>query len=294
MIITNLVGGLGNQMFQYACGRACALDTGLPLAVSSDMFRNYALHQGLELTRVFALEADEASPAQMRHFLGWQRPVLLRRLLGRPLARVFTRPGFVAEPHFHFWPGLREAASGGAYLQGYWQCERYFARHEARLRQDLRFRSPAHGLNAEFAARIGHCDAVSLHVRRGDYVSNAKTQAIHGSLPQQYYERALHHVLERVPRATVFAFSDDPQWVAENLLPQHPGLIIVNHNCGADSYNDMRLMALCRHHIIANSSFSWWGAWLNARPDKIVVAPQQWFSTDRNSSDLVPPHWIRL
>lgn len=294
MIITNLIGGLGNQMFQYACGRACALDAGLPLAVSSDMFRDYALHQGLELTRVFALEVDEASPAQMRERLGWQRPVWLRRLLSRPYARALTRPGFVAEPHFHFWPGLREAAARGAYLQGYWQCERYFAHHEATLRQDLRFRAAARGLNAEFAERIGECEAVSLHVRRGDYVSNARTQAIHGSLPQQYYERALRHVLQRVPHARVFAFSDDPQWVAANLLPLHPGLIIVNHNRGADSYNDLRLMALCRHHVIANSSFSWWGAWLDARPDKIVVAPERWFADGPDSVDLVPSSWIRL
>lgn len=294
MIITNLIGGLGNQMFQYACGRACALDTGLPLAVSTDMFRGYALHQGLELTRVFALEVDEATPAQMRRCLSWQRPVWLRRVLGRPQARRLTRRGFVAEPHFHYWPGLRDAAAGGAYLQGYWQSERYFAHHEATLRKDLRFRTPPQGLTAQYAARIGACQAVSLHVRRGDYVSNARTQAIHGSLPLQYYERALRHVLQRVPQATIFAFSDDPQWVADNLRPLHPDLTIVNFNRGADSYNDLRLMALCRHHIIANSSFSWWGAWLDERPDKIVVAPERWFVDGPDSGDLVPPSWIRL
>ena len=294
MIIANLVGGLGNQMFQYACGRACALDAGATLAVSTGMFRGYALHQGPELMRVFALDLAEASTAALHQALGWQSPVPLRRLLGRPVLRGLAKRSFVAEPHFQFWPGLRVRASGTCYLQGYWQSERYFACHAQAIRDDFGFRHAALGLNAELAQRIGRCEAVSLHVRRGDYVSNPRAQALHGCCPPQYYEAALRHVLERVPQATVFAFSDDPQWVAQTLQPQHPGLVIVDHNHGPESYNDMRLMALCRHHIIANSSFSWWGAWLDARPDKIVVAPAQWFATDRDTTDLVPAAWTRL
>lgn len=294
MIISNLFGGLGNQMFQYACGRACALDVGTSLAISTDMFDGYALHHGPELTRVFSLTVPEADAADLRRVLGWQSSRLIRRLLGRPSTRRFTGSQFLAEPHFQFWPGLRTRVTKTTYLQGYWQSERYFAHHAPTLRGDLRFRDAPQGLNADLAARIAGCESVSLHVRRGDYVKHSKTQATHGALPLQYYERALRHVGERVPQATVFAFSDDPQWIAQALLPVHPGLVIVDHNRGADSYNDMRLMALCRHHIIANSSFSWWGAWLNARSDKVVVAPAQWFAACRDSSDLLPPAWVRL
>jgi Glycosyl transferase family 11 len=294
MIVTNLLGGLSNQIFQYACGRACALDMGTGLAISTDMFRNYTLRSGSELTRVFAIDVPEAGSSEMRRILGWQSAAMVRRLIGRPRTRRLAVRSFIAEPHFHYWPGLRSRLTASAYLQGYWQSERYFAHHADTLRNDLRFRDPPLGLNAELAARIEGSESVSLHVRRGDYASNPKTQALHGCLPLRYYEDALRHVLERIPNATIFAFSDDPQWVAASLLPRHHGLVIVDHNRGADSYNDMRLMSLCRHHIIANSSFSWWGAWLVGRRDKIVVAPDRWFANGPETTGLLPPSWVRL
>lgn len=136
--------------------------------------------------------------------------------------------------------------------------------------------------------------AVSLHVRRGDYVSDARTHAAHGLCSIDYYRAAVRYIIDRVEAPEFFVFSDDIAWARGNLDISHP-CHYLDHNRGAESYNDMRLMSLCHHHIIANSSFSWWGAWLNPRDDKIVVAPARWFASgNRRLDDLFPPGWVTL
>lgn len=135
---------------------------------------------------------------------------------------------------------------------------------------------------------------MSLHVRRGDYVSDARTHATLGVCSLDYYRAAVRYIADHVEAPEFFVFSDDIAWAQANLELGHP-CHYVDHNRGAESYNDMRLMSLCRHHIIANSSFSWWGAWLNPRADKVVVAPARWFAGgNRVVDDLFPPGWVRL
>jgi hypothetical protein len=182
----------------------------------------------------------------------------------------------------------------GGYLQGYWQSERYFLKHASTIRKDFTFRQSPSGQNADLMRTILDSAAVSIHVRRGDYVSNPKTFANHGICTPEYYFNAIDIMRQRVPNARFFAFSDDPQWVTSVLAPRCDGMIVVDHNQAEDSCNDMQLMSLCRHHIIANSSFSWWGAWLNQNPDKIVVAPRNWFANGKDSTDLIPETYIRL
>ncbi len=193
-----------------------------------------------------------------------------------------------------YWPALRERARQGGYLQGYWQSERYFAGHAERIRSDFAFRHDMSGANLDVAHAIGQRTAISVHVRRGDYISNAKTLAVHGTCSPDYYHAAIDTLLQRCPGARLFAFSDDPQWVSQMLLPRYPDLVLVDHNKGLDSYNDMRLMSMCRHHIIANSSFSWWGAWLNPIQDKMVIAPSRWFANGTDTQDLIPEGWERM
>lgn len=295
MIITNLVGGLGNQMFQYACARALATELRLPLKVTLDMFGAYTFHNGPELERVFSLELNVAQPADLRRIIGALRvsPTVRRTLANKVLAPL-RGPLFIAEPHYRYWNGLLDRARAGGYLQGYWQSERYFLKHAATIRSDFTFRQTPTGRNAGLARAILDSVSVSVHVRRGDYITNAKALSVHGTCVPEYYFKAIESLSQRVPQARLFAFSDDPQWVAEVLMPRYPGLVLVDHNRGENSYNDMRLMSLCRHHIIANSSFSWWGAWLNPHPDKIVIAPSQWFANGTDSTDLIPDTWICL
>lgn len=295
MIITNLVGGLGNQMFQYACAYALAKEIGTPLKVTVDMFGEYTFHNGPELERAFSIELDPAGRGELRHMIGALRgtPFVRRALTWKKFA--FLRGSrFIVEPGYRYWPELLARARGGAYLQGYWQSERYFLRYASAVRKEFVFRDPLNGRNAELAHQILGSNAVSVHVRRGDYASDSKTLATHGVCRPEYYFTAIESVCRRVPGVRLFAFSDDPEWVAETLLPRYPGLTVVDHNQGLTSYNDMRLMSLCHHHIVANSSFSWWGAWLNPNPDKIVIAPQNWFANGIDARDLVPADWERL
>jgi hypothetical protein len=161
------------------------------------------------------------------------------------------------------------------------------------IRTDFAFRQPLTGLNVEIAQEIAVVNSVSLHIRRGDYASNPKTLSTHGTCSLAYYKEAIRKIIERVESPHLFVFSDDIDWARDNLNIDLP-IRYVDHNRDSESFNDMRLMSLCRHHIIANSSFSWWGAWLNPHEDKIVVAPNNWFANSNNTKDLLPTGWFAL
>ena len=291
MVITNLIGGLGNQMFQYTAARALSLKRNVSLRVDISGFANYGLHQGFELQRIFNCPAEIASEADVRGILGWQYPSSIRQLLSRPGMGAFRRKGLVVEPYFHHWQEIKNVPSD-CYLTGYWQSEKYFLEVATQMRRDFSFRLPLENQNAELAKQIDQVNAVSLHVRRGDYTNNPKTTKKHGLCSLDYYQAAIRYIAERVTPPHFFVFSDDIAWVKNNLKIDFPHQY-VDFNHGAESYNDMRLMSMCKHHIIANSSFSWWGAWLNPRMDKIVVAPKHWFANQTDIQDLLPLGWVK-
>ena len=292
MLIPEIIGGLGNQMFQYAAARALSLARGDPLRLDISGFSEYELHQGFELRRVFSCPLQIATNADVRGILGWQSLSLIRRILARPGLAGFRRQGLVVEPHFHYWTGINGVPKN-SYLSGYWQSESYFQAAEQVIRSDFTFKPALNLRNVELAEQIGQVNAVSLHVRRGDYANNKKTNATHGLCSLDYYRMAIQHVAQRVDQPHFFIFSDDQSWAKEYLKIEFPCRYI-DHNQGIESYNDMRLMSLCKHHIIANSSFSWWGAWLNANQSKIVVGPKKWFASNKNTSDLLPSSWVTL
>lgn len=290
MIITRLSGGLGNQMFQYAAGlrlaaaRGTQLELDLTLLAAADgrTPRTYELER-------FRVSAKRATPEQVEALLA-KRPLaarISRRLDPRAAAR---------ERHFHYDPAVARLPDGTC-LEGYWQSERYFEDAAAQVRQEFSFSREPSGRNAELAQEIATRTAVSLHVRRGDYATHATTRAFHGLCPIDYYRRAATYVSERVRDPLFVLFSDDPEWTRAHLDPVDlgNGVIAVDHNGPQDGPEDLRLMSLCRHHVIANSTFSWWGAWLNANPEKIVVAPERWFAGGaHDTSDLLPSGWMRL
>lgn len=291
MVIVNIIGGLGNQMFQYATGRALALRKGVPLKLDVSGYATYGLHQGFELTHVFNLDMELAESEDVRKILGWKSLPRIRSLFSRPQFSLFRSDKLVIEPSFHYWDKINQVHDD-CYLEGYWQTEKYFYDAAATIRRDFVFRTPLDKKNDESATLISEVNAVSLHVRRGDYVSDARTAETHGLCSIEYYRAAVQVVAERVPNAHLFVFSDDICWVKKNLPLDLPANYI-DHNQGAQSFNDMRLMSMCKHHIIANSSFSWWGAWLNPNPSKIVVAPRKWFSmSGYNTSDIICSGWL--
>lgn len=292
MIVSNIIGGLGNQMFQYAAARALSLDLNVQLALDVSDFNGYSLHQGFELKRVFDCKAKIANKLDLSSILKWKKYKLVRRILRKlPLSFLLSK-NLVVEPSFQYWRGIKDVADN-SYLMGYWQSESYFLHHEETIRSDFTFMTELTSENAKVLALISQVNAVSLHVRRGDYVQNAHTNATHGVCSLQYYKNAIDQIANSVKGPVFFVFSDDIEWVKNNLQIDFP-CFYIDHNNGADSFNDMRLMSNCQHHIIANSSFSWWGAWLNPSLDKIVIAPKRWFANDNDTSDLIPPHWVKL
>ena len=287
MVILHLSGGLGNQMFQYAFGLATAARLGAELAVElSDP--TLKIHNGFELERAFDLAVKVASPAELRSVLGSLRFRVVRKVLISCGAGSVVARHYVREPHFHFSPAMLRVPDG-VYLSGYWQTEKYFSDAIGLVREKFVFRRPPSGSNDSLATRMAaqNATAISLHIRRGDYVHKPSVSQTHGSCSLAYFDAAVRHVASRVQNPHFYVFSDDMVWVRTNLSLPFPHEFVA-HNRGAASHEDMRLMSLCRHHIIANSSFSWWGAWLNPNPDKIVVAPDKWFNNGNIVADLLP------
>jgi len=290
-IIVRVLGGLGNQMFQYAAGIAMAQLHGARALLHLGDLNDRTSHGGYALAKTFGLQAPEATNAELQAVLGLAYP--LRRVMLHRKAGWLRSSRIVVEPHFAYWDGLR-AVQPPYYLAGYWQAPRYFAGHEPEVRAAFSFAWEASPAVAELARRIGSCEAVSVHVRRGDYVTNPGMAKLHGVLPLDYYERALRVVAERVERPTFFVFSDDTAWARANVRVAGE-----THFVGADARTnareDLRLMTLCRHHIIANSTFSWWGAWLATHPQQVACAPLRWFAGDQQDvSTLFPPGWVRV
>lgn len=292
MIVSQILGGIGNQMFQYAVGRALALERGQSLRLDISGFAGYGLHHGFELQRVFKCPVETATEADVRSLLGWQFSSGVRRVIARPSMSIFRRSQFVVAPHFNYWPGINNTPLN-CYLVGYWQSEKYFQTHISAICDDFTFKTPLTNNNRDIAAKISQMNAISLHVRRGDYANDVKTNATHGLCSIDYYRDAIRYIQDRIDKPHFFVFSDDIDWARQNIKIASP-CQYVNHNVDVNSYNDMRLMSLCQHNIIANSSFSWWGAWLNRRQGKIVIAPRKWFLKDINTSDLIPDQWVVL
>ncbi len=284
-VFVRLVGGLGNQLFQYATARAVALRNGVPLILDARAYKPDSAF-GYELGH-FAIEACVGSAEEL--------PPGRKQPLHYALWRKFgSSPKFVRERGLGFNRNVT-ALPAGVYLHGYFQTEKYFAEHSDAIRSELRIVEPPSEENRRWLAMIADVPSVSLHLRRGDYVSSAKGSQVHGGCTPVYYANAVEHVAAKLGCAPVLhVFSDDPAWARNNLTFPFETHYCA-HNDGSRNYEDLRLMGACKHHIIANSTFSWWGAWLNPDPDKIVVAPRQWFADPRmHNPDIVPEGWVRI
>jgi len=292
MVISQILGGLGNQMFQYAAGRAASLALGCPLLLDLRGFRSYKLHNGFEIDRVFCAPINLVAEDDVRHLLGWRAYDLPLRILRRVESSLLRGKNLVIEPHFNYWGGFSKVKKP-SYLMGYWQSEKYFADYEEVIRSDFSFKGSLESENLKISTHIQSSNSVSLHVRRGDYVTHASTSKILNTCSVDYYQHAIQYIAERVKSPYFYIFSDNIQWVRENINIPFPAEYI-DRNHGSNSFIDMQLMSICKHHIIANSSFSWWGAWLSRNKDQIVIAPHKWFRNGLNDSDLIPQRWIRL
>ncbi|HLO16357.1 MAG TPA: alpha-1,2-fucosyltransferase [Anaerolineales bacterium] len=290
MVLVQLNGGLGNQLFQYALGRKIALDRNTVPRFETSAFRTqsreYKLHH-------YQVKGSPATEKEVRRFLGWEQNPWLKKVYRLYNSkRPYYRRVIVDEQSVPFDKNILKVPKN-VFLRGYWQSEKYFHDIAEILRQDLVLKTPLSGLNREMAKKIQTSLSVSLHVRHGDYATDMATHQTHGLLSLDYYRAAISHILALFPDASFFLFSDDIPWIREN-LKINATHCYVDHNTDQTDFEDLRLMSLCKHHIIANSSFSWWGAWLCQNPEKVVVAPRQWYRIEIDTRDLVPKDWIRL
>ena len=289
-VVIRLVGGLGNQMFQYAAAKAIAIRSGAELVLDLSWFataneRRYAL----EPLRVSAQTLGVISPeGAVVRFL---RKVVYRftkrsdeHWRGRPVFR---------EKIFNFDPAVLDIRAPVC-LDGYFQSEKYFLDCRDLIASEFTVATPPGILAQAMLEQMTTHDAICLHVRRGDYVASAITNAFHGLCSLDYYHQGLRIVSEGLLNPHCYVFSDDPEWVRANFSPALPMSVVDIH--GPDeAHEDLRLMAACKHFVIANSSLSWWGAWLGSYPGKRVVAPKNWFQDSaKDVKDLIPGGWIRV
>ena len=291
MIILQVMGGLGNQMFQYACGRSIASRLGTDLLLDTrlleekDQSRDYGLG-------CFSIRGRVMSQKEFSRRLRDR----LRRRLSRSLRKkdsVYTMHGrldVVREQGLGYAKEL-EQLTGDAYLSGYWQSEKYFLHMRNEIKCDFALSVPVSAEINNLVSRISEHPSVSIHVRRGDYLVNT----VHGLCTMSYYQRAWTSITERLHiRPTPFVFSDDPEWVRQN-FDIGADFVPIDTTPDRMPQEDLFCMAQCDHHILANSSFSWWGAWLNESPDSVVIAPDPWFISETlHNADLIPERWTTV
>lgn len=275
MVTVMLRGGLGNQMFEYAAGLNLALQQKKGLVLDTT-YLNDRFPRPAFTYRTYDLDIFNLHP----QFTSFSH-----------ISSTVPLPGL--------WLGLdlvflaAKKAIGYPLVWQFSQGEKYFIKNSKAIRESFQFKYPLTGVAADIAVMIKESDSVSLHVRRGDYTL-PKYKALYGDTDKAYYERAIAFIAGRVPDPHFFIFSDDITWCRENIKPSFPTVYIDDTSRGPKAAFHLELMSLCKYNIIANSSFSWWGAWLNANPQKIIIAPERWSVNKEESSDIVPSAWVRL
>jgi len=288
MIITRLKGGLGNQMFQYAVGRAVALSCGQelkldatgyddPRYINADTPRQYRLFP-------FNISAKPATPNEVKKY---KYPFSVFSKAAR-----FVNLVLLKKHNTDYNPNFFEKSH--RYIDGYFQSEKNFLNAKKEIIREFTLKKEFE--SAIFLVEKNKMDkerSVSVHIRRGDYVSDPKTQAAHGVCSKEYYEQAMNLIREKIENPSFYFFSDDIEWVNKEFGDKSDYRYVSNPSL--QDYEELMLMTSCAHNIIANSSFSWWGAYLNKNPEKIVVAPKKWVNVVPDPHpNIIPEGWIRI
>jgi hypothetical protein len=280
-------------MFQYAAGRSFARRRNERLAFDLSFYSKTPAGVTPRRYELGGFNIDASDIGILDRF----KLKILGSLDRGPFKAILRSAGFnfVTETRPGFDPAIA-AVKGGVYLDGYWQSEKYFKDIRGSLLKEFSLKGVMPDNMLNFSRRIKEMNSVSLHFRRGDYYSNTQVNSVHGVCTQNYYSAAVERMASLAEDSHFFVFSDEPEWVRSNVKLNYPMTIVADEFRG-ESYQELLLMSMCRHNIIANSSFSWWGAWLNANREKIVLAPKRWFNesaVDYDINDLLPGEWIKI
>lgn len=293
--VVYLQGGLGNRMFQYAfyllvkdrCPNTCCDGT---------LLCKENQHNGLELNSLFGITTItilEHTPFLLkviyvvlvnRNFRGRNAILKILSFCGLHII-IDTMPSM-------YMPDVIKVKANRTHYFGYWQTENYFIHNRQKILEIFRFDEKKLSTHSkELSEKICNQSSVSIHIRRGDYLAEHNKRLYGDICTKDYYTKAIKMIQEKVQDANFYVFSDDVEWVKNNILI--PNCTYVDWNKRKDSWQDMFLMSKCKHNIIANSTFSWWGAWLNENPDKIVICPSRFININQKS-DIIPYGWNRI
>ena len=286
MKIVNIIGGLGNQMFQYAL--LVGLRETFKEKIYTDIsgFSNYHLHNGVELEQIFPIVLEHNSR---------EIPHIKKLTLSRYMFRYFPflcRRNQYEYPDFRYNENVFIENKADCYYSGYWHNYRYVEPFRNILLKEFTFKKPLSEVSRQIAEKLLREDSIGIHVRRGDYLKEKQYQGI---CELTYYERAIKLLKDRFDKPSFYVFSNDMDWCKDNLesLTGKDNTVYVDWNRGTDSYQDMQLMTYCKGLIIANSSFSWWGAFLNQVERHIIIAPKRWKNTNYNL-EIQLPEWTLI
>jgi hypothetical protein len=292
MIIVELLGGLGNQMFQYAFGRYLALKNKTKLKLDTTAFgkSGYGTARLYELG-VFNINAELATATEIKETRNEPPGRWLKKT-----KRWLKKNGWLPKKNFlreiDYQPEELLTLGDNAYLEGFFQNEKYFQPIADIIRDDFTLTPELTNFNPGLAEKIKNSNSISLHVRRGDYANDPGTQKFHGLLTLEYYRAAIKIIERGIKNPSYFVFSDDSEWCQTNLKMPAETIFI-----SGKAYEDLILMSYCQHNIIANSSFSWWAAWLNNNKQKMIIAPKQWLANEKDNEktkNMIPPNWVRI
>ena len=277
-----LRGGLGNQLFQYALARSLAIKNNAHIMLDISDYKNNP-DRIFKLDHFF-IQADVTASHRVA--------TLAERIID--YIKPFHLKRFIFERHSGFDPAVLNAKHP-VFLEGYWQNEKYFKDIRSELLQEARLKAPMGPAAQKIAdAIITTPTSVSVHIRRGDYIRPGNKERYDTCTPE-YYARAMQAISTKISPVHFFIFSDDIEWVKNNITFRDAVAVTYVSQSGIADYEALMLMSMCHHNIIANSSFSWWGAWLNTHDNKIIIAPQQWLHSDQyDTSDVVPKTWWKI
>lgn len=288
MIIAEIVGGLGNQLFEYAHARALSIKLNQELRFDLSFFERYHIPDVYRLnffnTNINIATSDEIDRIKRRI----RKPDLFRRIY----KKVGGSP-YINTKH-HFDNNRIDSCEidslriiDDLYISGYFDSEKYFSNNIKIIKKEFTLKEPLNLENLDVMFQIIESNSVSIHIRRGDYVGNP----FFAEIPIDYYYKAVNYIEDQSPDSIYYIFSDDLEWVRSNLHLNRKMVFVKCNNAKTD-YMELKLMAACKHNIIANSSFSWWGAWLNDNPSKIVISPSIWYNN--NNNNITPANWLKF
>jgi hypothetical protein len=297
MIYIKLISGLGNQLFQYAIGRQIAIERNVELKLDLSFFEN----QSLRSFRLdyFNIEAEIASISEVKNFLNMDKANSLSSYLRRKTERYlpkYRRKYFKEDEWWVYEPDIFKV-SKNTYIDGYWQHYKYYTKLPNQILREITLKNECKDSDlCHLIDSISNSSSsVSIHVRRGDYITDIDANNLMGVLPITYYNDAIRYIKNKVNHPCFYIFSDDLDWVKKNMRIDAP-TVLVDIEDGNKDYIELDVMSRCKHNIIANSSFSWWGAFLNKHPAKIVIAPSKWVvpKAANDKINLQLPNWVTL